>query len=374
MSRKIFEETTAVPAPATTPGQAMALAMAARQRISSWLLMLAALVVLMIAVGGMTRLTDSGLSITEWRPITGVIPPLNDADWQSEFAKYQQIPEFKEHNHWMKLDDFKTIYWWEWGHRFLGRLVGLVWAVGFVWFAATRQIPVGWTGRLLMVGGFGALQGVVGWWMVYSGLSDRTDVAPYRLATHLLLAFVILAVLIWFVMLLRRSEVELMQARRRRFGGLIGMGRAVLLLTFVQIGAGALVAGVDAGRQFTDWPLMGGQFFPDTAFDMVPAWHNWFENAGLTQFNHRMLAYALLLVGVFYALRARRVGHRVLRRRAHGFGMSLLFQVVIGIVTLVHAAPVSLALLHQLGAVLVLATLLRLNFEAAYPTEERIAG
>jgi len=189
----------------------------ARGAIRIWLFVLFALVFVMIAVGGLTRLTDSGLSITEWKPFTGAMPPLNEADWQSEFAKYQQIDEFMLQNSWMELHDFKVIYWWEWGHRQLGRVIGLVWALGFFWFLLRRQIPVGWTGRLLLLGALGGLQGAIGWWMVSSGVTSgaaRLDVASYRLATHLGLAFVILGFITWYALQLGRTEKDLMQARR----------------------------------------------------------------------------------------------------------------------------------------------------------------
>ena len=225
----------------------------ARGAIRLWLMVLFALVFVMIAVGGMTRLTDSGLSITEWRPITGAIPPLNDTDWASEFEKYQQIDEFQLQNSWMTLADFKVIYWWEWGHRQLGRVIGLVWALGFLWFLVRRQIPTGWTPRLLLLGGLGGLQGAIGWWMVASGVTAGEgvlDVASYRLATHLGLAFVILGFITWYVLMLGRPERDLMQARRAREGRQFGLATGLLHFSFLQILLGALVAGIDAGRYF----------------------------------------------------------------------------------------------------------------------------
>ncbi|MGL5012615.1 MAG: COX15/CtaA family protein, partial [Paracoccaceae bacterium] len=192
--RNIFEEVGQAGAPAAPAGGMIASRGAgARQAIRLWLVGLFLLVVVMIAVGGLTRLTDSGLSITEWRPVTGALPPMDAAAWEAEFAKYQAIPEYQLQNKGMTLAEFKTIYWWEWGHRQLGRVIGLVWAVGFVGFLVARKIPAGWTGRLLLIGGLGGLQGAIGWWMVSSGLAgERLDVASYRLAVHLGLAFVIL--------------------------------------------------------------------------------------------------------------------------------------------------------------------------------------
>ena len=189
----------------------------ARGPIRLWLMVLFGLVVLMIVVGGLTRLTDSGLSITEWNLVTGMVPPLSQAVWDVEFTKYQALCEFMEQNFDMTLDEFKVIYWWEWGHRQLGRFIGLVWGLGFLAFYVTKRIPRGWTGRLLAVGALGGLQGAIGWWMVYSGVGEcRVDVSSLRLAVHLGLAFLILGVLAWYIQLLGLSEAELLQARRGR--------------------------------------------------------------------------------------------------------------------------------------------------------------
>ena len=298
----IFEEVgSADKAPVAKPGLIDKGRGGARGGIRIWLMILFGLVVLMIAVGGLTRLTDSGLSITEWRPFTGAIPPLNAADWQSEFAKYQAIDEFRIQNQWMQLSDFKVIYWWEWGHRQLGRVVGLVWAIGFFWFLLRRQIPTGWTPRLLFIGALGGMQGAIGWWMVSSGVTSgesMVDVASYRLATHLGLAFVILGFILWYMMMLSRPERALMQARRGKEAKLFGLSTGLLHFTFLQILIGALVAGIDAGRSYTDWPLMGGQIFPASAFLLEPWWRNIFESPGLVQFVHRVVGYALLVFAV----------------------------------------------------------------------------
>ncbi|RMD50181.1 MAG: heme A synthase, partial [Alphaproteobacteria bacterium] len=292
-TRRVFEEVGAsAPAAAPTPG-VLSRGGGARRAIRAWLMVLFALVAIMIAVGGLTRLTDSGLSITEWRPVTGAIPPLSEADWQAEFEKYKKIPEYQLQNRGMTLEEFKSIYWWEWGHRLLGRVIGLVWALGLVWFWLRRQIPPGWTGRLILPGVLGGLQGAVGWWMVSSGLTGRmVDVASYRLAIHLGLAFVIFGVIGWMVFRLGRDEAELMQARRARDARMMRWGNALVALIFVQVLLGALVAGIDAGRGYIDWPLMNGQFLPDESFDYTPLWSNFFENPALVQFDHRMVGYA----------------------------------------------------------------------------------
>jgi cytochrome c oxidase assembly protein subunit 15 len=349
----------------------------ARGAIRIWLMILFALVVLMIAVGGLTRLTDSGLSITEWRPFTGAIPPLNAADWQSEFAKYQGIDEFRIQNQWMQLSDFKVIYWWEWGHRQLGRVVGLVWAVGFFWFLLRRQIPTGWTPRLVFIGALGGLQGAIGWWMVSSGVTageSMTDVASYRLATHLGLAFIILGFIAWYMMMLSRPERDLMQARRGKEAKLFGLSTGLLHFAFLQILLGALVAGIDAGRSYTDWPLMGGQLFPASAFLLEPWWRNLFESPGLVQFIHRVVGYALLAFAIFVWLKGRKSAHPKTQSAFNiAFGV-LCAQIVLGIVTVLYAAPVQIAIVHQLLAVFLWVLILRARFLSAYPVTTSIRG
>ena len=349
----------------------------ARGAIRIWLMILFALVVLMIAVGGLTRLTDSGLSITEWRPFTGAIPPLNAADWQSEFAKYQAIDEFRIQNQWMQLSDFKVIYWWEWGHRQLGRVVGLVWAVGFFWFLLRRQIPTGWTPRLVFIGALGGMQGAIGWWMVSSGVTageSMTDVASYRLATHLGLAFIILGFIAWYMMMLSRHERDLMQARRGKEAKLFGLSTGLLHFAFLQILLGALVAGIDAGRSYTDWPLMGGQLFPASAFLLEPWWRNLFESPGLVQFIHRVVGYALLAFAIFVWLKGRKSAHPKTQSAFNiAFGV-LCAQIVLGIVTVLYAAPVQIAIVHQLLAVFLWVLILRARFLSAYPVTTSIRG
>ncbi|WGI20498.1 heme A synthase [Amylibacter sp. IMCC11727] len=345
----------------------------ARRAIAAWLLVLFALVAAMIIVGGLTRLTDSGLSITEWKPVTGAIPPMSEAVWQEEFAKYKEIPEYQIQNKGMSLSEFKVIYWWEWGHRQLGRIVGLVWALGFFYFLLRRQIPKGWTGRLVLVGALGGLQGAIGWWMVSSGLSGRMlDVASYRLATHLGLAFVILALLAWFAWQLQRSEMELFQARRGQEKRLVTLATMLLVLAFVQILSGALVAGIDAGRGYIDWPMMNGEFLPSESFDYEPFWSNFFENPALVQFNHRLLGYITLLVTLYlwYSSRSSAI---VATRRAFVWVLAaVLAQMVLGIITVLNAAPWQWAILHQLGAIIVIVSVLHARFSALYPKAQTL--
>ncbi len=346
-----------------------------RGAIRAWLMMLFALVVIMIAVGGLTRLTDSGLSITEWRPVTGAMPPMNEADWQAEFEKYQASPQFQIENKWMQLHDFKVIYWWEWGHRQLGRVIGLVWAVGFVFFWLSKRIPPGWTGRLVLVGGLGGLQGAVGWWMVASGLTgSMTSVASYRLATHLGLAFIILGFIAWYVLMLAREERDLMQARRGREAKLFTISTGWMHFAFLQILLGALVAGIDAGRSYTDWPLMGGQVIPPGAMMIEPAWRNFFENPGTVQFVHRIVGYLLAAYTIRAWMRGRRSANRNTQRAFSLAAIGVALQVVLGIYTVMTAAPWEIAIVHQLGAVAVFVLIIRARFAAAYPQVMSIRG
>ncbi len=346
-----------------------------RGAVRLWLIVLFGLVVVMIAVGGLTRLTDSGLSITEWRPISGALPPMTAADWQSEFDKYRAIPEYQLQNKGMSLAEFQVIYWWEWGHRQLGRVIGLVWALGFFGLLAFRAIPPGWTGRLLGLGALGGLQGAIGWWMVSSGLGGTMlDVASYRLATHLGLAFVILGLIAWYVYRLTYDERALMQARRNAEPKLFSMSTGLMHFAFLQILLGALVAGIDAGRTYNDWPLMGGEILPSAALDLEPVWRNFFENAGMVQFMHRIAGYLLFAFGVVVWLRSRRSANRDTRFRFNGILAVLILQMVIGIVTVFYAAPWQIAIVHQLGAVLLWALILRGRFAARYPAPQSVRG
>ncbi|MEO9515770.1 MAG: heme A synthase [Paracoccaceae bacterium] len=376
--RSIFEEVdSSEPKVAAQPGLIDRGRTGARGAIRVWLMVLFALVFAMIAVGGLTRLTDSGLSITEWRPFSGALPPLSAVDWDSEFAKYQAIDEFRIQNQWMTLSDFKVIYWWEWGHRQLGRVVGLVWAIGFFWFLARRQIPTGWTPRLLGLGALGGLQGAIGWWMVSSGVTQgqgMVDVASYRLATHLGLAFVILGFIAWYIFLLGRDERDLLQARRGKEASLFGMSTGLMHFAFLQILLGALVAGIDAGRSYTDWPLMGGNVFPVTAFNIEPWWRNFFESPGLVQFIHRVTGYVLLAfaVGVWFA--SRKSAHTKTRFAFNAVMAAMVLQIVLGIVTVLYAAPLHIAIFHQILAVVLWVLILHARYLSAYPVATSIRG
>ena len=339
-----------------------------RSAIQIWLKILFTLVVFMILVGGLTRLTDSGLSITEWRPITGALPPLSSENWLLEFEKYKQIPEYELQNKGMSLSEFKFIYWWEWGHRQLGRVIGLVWLIGFITFFALRKIPNGWTGSLFFAGILGGLQGAVGWWMVSSGLTGTMlDVASYRLATHLGLAFVILGYLTWFILLLGRSEKILLQSRRNMDPKFVSLSTGLLHLTFLQILVGALVAGIDAGRNYVDWPLMAGGFLPPDPFELSPWWRNFFEDDGLVQFMHRMIGYTFFLFCLFAWRRSRSSGNSTLKFSFNIILAIAFFQMVLGIATVMYAAPWEIAIIHQFGAILLWIFVIRARFVTKYP-------
>lgn len=320
--------------------------------IAYWLFFMCALVALMVVVGGATRLTDSGLSITEWKPITGAVPPLSHEAWLSEFEKYKQIPEYEIVNQGMSLADFKVIYWWEWGHRFLGRLIGVAFVVPLIIFAVN-----GWVERRLGIKLFGLLilggaQGALGWYMVQSGLSDRVDVSQYRLAAHLGLAVILFAALYWTALDLSHKEHS-----DRRLNKL-GVGALYLSLgVFGQIILGAFVAGLRAGKTYTTWPLMDGQFFPDAYFSATPALADMFETIAAVQFNHRIGAYILAALGVWYFFAAGKVtGSDAQQSKFRGQLVlgAIGVQIILGISTLILATPLSLGLLHQLGALGVL--------------------
>jgi heme a synthase len=321
--------------------------------VRAWLYLVAGLVFLMIVVGGATRLTDSGLSITEWKPILGAIPPLNEADWHEAFAKYREIPEYHLVNKGMSLEAFKFIYWWEWSHRFLGRFIGVAFALPFIGFLAMGKLRPGLAVRLAGVLALGALQGAVGWFMVKSGLVDRVDVSQYRLALHLSIAFLILGLLLWLAFDLEDGEEPraraLLSAGQTRFAGVIAA------LVFVQVMLGALVAGLKAGLAYNTWPLMDGALVPEGLGALSPWYLNFFENITTVQFNHRLVAYAVTALVLWQAWDLRRTLPQTAQSRSAAWlAAAVLCQVMLGIWTLLAAVPLSLGLLHQAGAAIVL--------------------
>lgn len=340
-----------------------------RAIIRYWLYFICLLVLATVVVGGATRLTDSGLSITEWQPILGFIPPLSEAAWQEAFGKYQLIPEFKTINSDMSLNEFKFIYWWEWAHRNLGRLIGVFYFVPLVYFWFTGRIEKKLKPRLIVLLILGGLQGAVGWWMVSSGLVDRVDVSQYRLAVHLTLACIIFAYAMWLARGLADHSNHHAPTVHALFGPLI------VLAVLTQIFLGALVAGLDAGLVYNTWPLMDGAFIPGDLLILEPAWTNFFETPKTVQFNHRLAAYgiAILVVVHFVAINRSNAGatHKL---RAAIVLLLVLAQMIAGIVTLLLQVPISWALVHQGGAVVLLGFAVAhwRAFVGPYPSETAI--
>lgn len=322
--------------------------------VAIWLWSLAALVFLMVVVGGATRLTKSGLSITEWKPLSGVIPPLNQDSWLAEFEHYKRIPQYAQVFPNMDLGGFKFIFFWEWSHRLLGRLIGVATVLPLAFFWAKGLLPQGFKPRLLGVLALGALQGFVGWWMVKSGLVGRVEVAQEKLAIHLLLASATFAALVWLAASLRARRPEIPE---HVSSGLRRLANAFMALVLLQIGLGALVAGLRAGRAFNTWPLIDGSFVPplEKLTLLQPVWRNFLDNMLLVQLQHRMVAYALLAMALLQALYTwRRAGAGRALRRANALVGLVAAQVAIGIATLVLVVPLAAGLLHQAFAMIVL--------------------
>ncbi len=316
-----------------------------------WLLSIAGLIVIMVLVGGATRLTESGLSIVEWKPVTGTLPPLNQEQWTQAFEAYKTIPQYRELNAGMNLAEFKTIFWWEWSHRLLGRVIGVAYLLPFLWFLWRGVLSADLRRRLWLIFGLGALQGAVGWWMVASGLSHRVEVSQYRLATHLMLALLIFAGIVWTLRRLA-DRPPLVASSRLRITSV-----ALLVLTFVQLYLGALVAGLRAGKVYNTWPEIDGTLIPSAArlFFEEPWWRNLFDNTLTVQFEHRMTAYALLVLAVLHAFDAirSRAGAAAVNGAAWLAALMIL-QAALGILTLLHQVPILLALAHQAVAMAVL--------------------
>ena len=344
--------------------------------VAAWLFTCCGLIFLMVVVGGVTRLTLSGLSITEWRPVIGVVPPLSVADWAAEFAKYQQIPEYRLVHYGMTLEEFKSIYWWEYAHRLLGRLIGVAFAIPFIWFLLRGRLPRRLVPPLCGILLLGFAQGALGWYMVESGLADRPEVSQYRLVAHLALALAIYAAILWVALGIvgRAPHPTPLPASGEREGpakregeGQSGVavsvswvlwrraGDAVLLLVAVTILAGGFVAGTRAGLVYNTFPLMDGRVVPEGYAELHPFARNWFENVTAVQFDHRLLAIAAAVVVLLvWALGWRAGLSKPVRAALHGLAAVSLLQVALGITTLVLVVPIALAAAHQAGAVLLL--------------------
>lgn len=342
------------------PSEALKLAMdvalnfwKSRRAVGCWLLAVALVILAMITIGGLTRLTGSGLSITEWRPIMGAIPPLNDAAWADAFAKYQRIPQYAVDNHGMTLEGFKGIFWWEWTHRLLGRLLGVVFIVPFLWFASVGAIKRGDWPRMLLLFLLGGLQGLIGWWMVASGLEVRTSVSQYRLAIHLGTALLLLmAILLIALEYLRGGKSSGMSKRATAFAGLV----------YFQMLLGALVAGLHAGLIYDTWPDMNGRLLPEDPFFFRPWWINFFENPGLAQFDHRIGAYLVAGFAVWIYVQGIRFSGYA-RISAKVVAILTTIQIALGITTLLLQAPEWLAAAHQVTAACLLCAAVWHGFE-----------
>ena len=358
-------------APAETPAP-----MAARERdlrnralVRGWLYVVLLVLFALVLVGGATRMTGSGLSITEWQPIHGVIPPLNFAEWQEEFAKYRQIPQYEQINKGMTLEEFKGIFWWEWAHRMLARGVGFLVAVPLVLFWLGGRLERGLKPRLVGLLALGGLQGAVGWWMVASGLVERTSVSQYRLATHLTFACVIIVAVAYIARGLAVYTQGPAGRGTQRFAGLL------VLMALVQIYLGGLVAGLHAGLTYNTWPLMDGAIVPGDLLAIDPAWRNVFENPKTVQFVHRMFAYAVLIAALWHAFATSKAEPGSTHaRRASLLVVLVLGQVAIGVATLLTQAHIHWALLHQAVAmvVLIFATAHWRGTKGAYPLPHEV--
>jgi cytochrome c oxidase assembly protein subunit 15 len=327
--------------------------------VALWLFSVCALIALMVVVGGATRLTDSGLSITEWDLVMGTLPPLSRADWQEAFALYQQIPEYQQVNAGMALSEFKTIYWWEWGHRNLGRFIGLAFLLPLIVFWLRGKVRGALRYRLVGLFLLICLQGAIGWFMVSSGLSERVDVSQYRLALHLSTALVLFGLMLWQALAL---------AVPRGFAGndrALGRGATALLgLASVQIVLGAFVAGLRAGSSYNTWPLMDGRIVPAGYFSADPAFLDLFERIEAVQFNHRVMAYVVAAAAVVFAVAALRKGHKAIGLAVAG---SVGLQVALGIWALLAAVPLWLGLAHQAGALVILTVLVTAIYGLTVP-------
>jgi len=327
--------------------------------VGAWLLVIAFLIGVMLVVGGLTRLTGSGLSITEWRPVTGAVPPLSLSDWQEEFAKYRASPQYQIINQGMSLAQFKTIYWWEWTHRFLGRFLGFVFLLPFLYFLWRRRIGKDLAWKLGAIFLLGAAQGALGWWMVRSGLApSRVAVSQYRLSAHLGLAVLLFGTVLWAALDVLGARKSVQSLTRFRIPAI-----ALMLLIFVQILLGAFMSGLDAGHAFADWPTYAGAMVPPGMYDLSPWWINHFENHALVHFQHRMAGYAVAIFALwlYIALRRAKADRPVRLAAAHILAITMV-QIVLGIATILSGVALSLAAIHQVCALALFAASLWLVY------------
>ena len=335
-------------------------ALYSHRAVALWLFIVAGCVAGLVLLGGLTRLMGAGLSITEWQPVIGIIPPLSLADWEIAFQKYQTIAEYRLVNSDMSLAEFKIIYWWEWAHRLMGRAIGLIFLVPFLWFLWRKHIPARFIAPLCVLFALGGLQGFIGWYMVQSGLeADRINVSQYRLAVHLGLALIIFGMSLWLALRLwhkDKKQGDKLPAHQFYFAFVL------LGLIFLQCLAGALVAGLEAGKTYTDWPFMDGQFIPSGLLAMSPLIVNFFENILTVQWQHRIIAYLLFGLAIWHywqqtrstSARSAPAESNVASNSAAWLALAICGQAILGIATVMGAVPLILAVLHQFGALLVL--------------------
>ncbi len=346
------------------------LAPASTRQIALWLLICCALIFAMVVLGGVTRLTRSGLSMVQWDPIMGVIPPLGQAQWEETFAKYQQFPEYQKINRGMSLEQFKSIFWVEYAHRLLGRSIGLAFLLPFLYFLLRRLLPRTLIPKLVTMFVLGGLQGLLGWLMVKSGLVDQPHVSPYRLSAHLAMAVLIYGYILWVALgLLFASAKNDMPANRpvRR------LGLAVTVAVCVMIVSGGFVAGTKAGFAFNTFPLMNGQLIPEGVLAIKPVWSNFFENIATVQLGHRLIAYLLCILIPFYWYRIQQADVNTRTRAvAHALLAALALQITLGVATLLLVVPVALAAAHQAGALLVFTAALFMNHELRTQASSRL--
>ncbi len=344
-----MDQVLSLPRAAAVPHAAVA-----RRRIAAWLLVCCTLVFIMIVVGGVTRLTRSGLSIVEWQPIAGTLPPLSQEAWETMFAKYRETPEYLKVNRGMSLDEFKGIFWWEYLHRLLGRTIGLVFLIPFVWFALRRQIERSLLPRLIGIFCLGGIQGAIGWWMVKSGLVDTPRVSHVRLAVHLGMAFLIFAAMFWTALGLLASDRPTRPGAER--AGLARFATGLAVWVYVMVLSGALVAGTRAGYAYNTFPLMDGHWVPPGLTELTPWWENLFHNLTTVQFNHRMIAWSLFFLVPILWWRSRAVDLTDAIRRPLNLLLAMLaVQIILGISTLMLQVPVALGAAHQGGALVLFA-------------------
>ena len=327
------------------------------QQLKIWLFVLLSMIILIILIGGLTRLTDSGLSITTWELFVGFLPPLTNDKWKDYFDLYKTIPEYNEQNSNMSLSEFKVIFWWEWGHRQLGRLIGLTVLLPLIYFTLKNGLWVLKKYGIIFL--LVCLQGFFGWYMVSSGLVDRIDVSHYRLSIHLVTAFLILSIIFWKLLRLTQIRINIISFNLRLF-------KFFFILLFIQLIIGAFVSGMDAGKLYNTWPLMGSSYFPDDSKYIEFLNINFFDNPSIVQFLHRNLAYLIVIIYIYLLILVFRDTNKIFRKPIIIIGISIFLQVILGVVTLLSGVKIIYASLHQINSILVILSSLYFLYISKY--------